>query len=923
MEQALGSIYNRYKAIDPRYFVVFLLLTYNILGMTILGFNRAPLQVILTAVSCVVLQAFYSYIFHKKFDLSLSAFITSLGLCLLVNYGHSYWYPLVPVYFAISSKYIFTFNNRHKLNPALMGVVLSILITNEFISASPAYQWNGIGAMSIFIGMPAILFFMPKVNRTPLVLSFLGVFTLQIIVRSLLIKHYLPFETLFFGTISSPAFFLFTFFMITDPVTTPNGRKEQIIAGVSLALLDLFFHLFRSYHTFFYAGLTYGGFNLIKAHYRQAKLEGSFTNYFKERFFNSGYYKKLAQIILLGLIGVGIHQYIVQDRFFLTAKPNFKFERITAEHSGLIFDKGDIFEQVDPRVQHMGKWILAITDGVALSDVNNDGLLDIFMTNGHKRKDQRNMFFINKGDFKFESLEIKNISEKGQDYKKYGVPSNAMFVDFDNDGDKDLYITYAFGKEGTSRLFKNTLSEEGKLNFYDVTEELGLTKFSNSATANFFDFNRDGKLDLILGNTIATHLPNYEAPTKLNLFELPQPQFEGDRRMFDFMHDSWHMANNGAVNPLFLQTESGFKELDAKSLNMTETRWTMALGTGDFNQDGFTDLYAANDFGPDDLYLNVKGETFKNVKGEIFGSIGRDTYKGMNATVADFDGNGIVDVYISNVHQALQAEGSLLWTFKHNLKGDGFIPLIEDKATYSGALNENRFGWGAGVGDFNNDGLPDLAQANGMVDNKYDATSDDCPDFWYINEKLARSPPSIHRYIDKWGDIRGTCIHGYEKNRLYLNRGVKRRPQFVDVADKIGMDQVGNWRGMAVGDLDNDGALDLVVSSLYRNPLVFKNILDDKAKQNNWFAIDLESNDRSCNREAIGSTVRAFVDDNGVERVIVMEKTLVNGFSAQSDRRMHFGLGKGKLKKVEVNWCGKEKKTYQVKLGKYQKLLKS
>ncbi len=85
MEQALGSIYNRYKAIDPRYFVVFLLLTYNILGMTILGFNRAPLQVILTAVSCVVLQAFYSYIFHKKFDLSLSAFITSLGLCLLVN----------------------------------------------------------------------------------------------------------------------------------------------------------------------------------------------------------------------------------------------------------------------------------------------------------------------------------------------------------------------------------------------------------------------------------------------------------------------------------------------------------------------------------------------------------------------------------------------------------------------------------------------------------------------------------------------------------------------------------------------------------------------------------------------------------------------------------------------------------------------
>tara|TARA_R110002072_G_scaffold276051_1_gene437324 strand:+ start:52820 stop:55588 length:2769 start_codon:yes stop_codon:yes gene_type:complete len=921
VEQAIGSIYNKYQKLDPRYFVLFLLLTYNILGMTVLGFNRMPYQVLLTAVACLVLQSFYTFIFYKKFELSLSVLITSLGLCLLVNYGHSYWYPLVPVYLAISSKYVFTFKKRHKLNPALMGVVLSLLITNEFISAAPAYQWNGIGSMSLFIGMPAVLFFMPKINRTPLVLSFLAVFTLQILLRSVLIKHYLPFETLFIGTISSPAFFLFTFFMITDPATTPNGKKDQIIAGIWLALLDLFFHLFRSYHTFFYAGLTFGAYKLLQAHYRESKNWPSLASYLKEAFYLSGYYKKLFQVLLLGLIGLGIHHFIVQDKLLLTVKPNFSFERISAEQSGLKFDKGEIFEQVDPRVQHMGKWILAITDGVALSDVNNDGLLDIFMTNGHKRKDQRNMFFINQGNFKFKPFEIKNISEKGRDFKKFGVPSNAFFVDYDNDGDKDLFITYAFGTEGTSRLFKNMLNEDSKLSFYDATEELGISNFSNSATANFFDYNRDGKLDLIVGNTIATHLPDYKTPTKLDLFSLPKEEFDGDRRMYNFMHDSWHMANNGAVNPLYIQDENGFKQIDPQEVGMPETRWTMAIGTGDFNQDGFTDLYFANDFGPDDLFLNKRGNGFQNIKGDVFGTIGRDTYKGMNATVADFDGNGFVDVYISNVHQPLQAEGSLLWTFSPALKGDKFVPIIEDKATYSGALNENRFGWGAGVGDFNNDSLPDLAQANGMVDNKFDKTSDDCPDYWYINEKLARSPPSIHRFIDKWGDIRGTCIHGFEKNRLYMNRGVEHRPQFIDVAETIGMDQVGNWRGMAVGDLDNDGALDLVVSSLYRDPLVFKNILDEKGKQNAWFGLDLTSMKSHCNREAIGSTVKTYIDLNEKVKILVHEKTLVNGFSAQSDTRLHIGIGKGKLKKVEVTWCGQETKEYQVELGKYQRII--
>jgi Na+-translocating ferredoxin:NAD+ oxidoreductase RnfD subunit len=913
-----------YQKIDPKLAACFCLLLFNILGLTVLGFNRSPFQVGVICAATVLLQLFYDGIFQSKFQLSLSAFITSLGLSLLVNFGHSYFYPLVPVFFAISTKYFFTLKGRHVFNPALMGVALSLLITNEFISAAPAYQWNEISSMPLIMAGLAMFLFMPKINRHWLVISWLLTFTAQIVLRSLLIKHYLPWQTLFFGTLSSPAFFLFTFFMITDPATSPKTKKEQIIAGVSLGILDLLFHLFSSYHTFFYAALTFAGFRFIKGHIGELKSYPSFKDYFNEKFLRSGYYKRASTVVAVGLIGVLGYQLQLRDTF-VTYKADFAFELIAPEKTGFKFSKGDIIKNVDPRVQHMGKWILAITDGVAVGDVNNDGLLDVFFNNPHKAPEDRNALFINKGDFEFERLQQQDLSLKASNYKLYGAAANSFFLDYDQDGDKDLFVTYAFGKEGSSRLFHNDFNETGVVSFKDVTKESGLEKFSNSATANAFDFNNDGLIDIVVGNTIATHLPDYEKPTPLNLFELPQPQFEGDRRMYNFMHESWHMANNGGLNYIFLNQGDGtFKALDPRKLGMPETRWSMALGTADFNRDGWTDLYVANDFGADDLYLNNEGKNFKNIKGTFFGTIGKDTYKGMNATIADFDSNGWQDVYISNVHQALQAEGSLLWTFGPSREGNNFIPEINESATRLGALNENRFGWGAASVDFNNDGFVDIAQANGMVDNIYDddefKEEGKCPDYWYINEKLARSPPEIHRYIDNWGDIRGKCIHGHELNRLYINRGSGKKPQFVDVANQVGMKQVGNWRGMAAADFNNDGQMDLIASSLFRNPLFFKN---KGAFHNNWIGLDIESLEPACNREAFGSLVEVVYENELGQQTIFKEKVAVNGFSAQSDTRLHFGLGKkAKLKEISVNWCGKKKLAYNgLKLGRYHKII--
>jgi hypothetical protein len=431
-------------------------------------------------------------------------------------------------------------------------------------------------------------------------------------------------------------------------------------------------------------------------------------------------------------------------------------------------------------------------------------------------------------------------------------------------------------------MLENRLTPDGSATFIDSTEKLGLATWSNAMAANFLDIDRDGMLDLIVGNVI---------PEKVNLFDLGQPEYEGDERMFDFMHASWHMSDNGGINHVYLQKDGRFVKQDSVAFGLPETMWTLAIGTGDLNRDGFTDIYVANDFGPDDLYFNDGGRRFVNHEGTMFGSIGRDTYKGMNASVGDVNNDGWLDVYVSNVHHALQAEGSLLWMFGSD--------RIEDRATQMGALNEDRFGWGATFADFDNDGWLDIVQANGMVDDSIDRRFDECPDYWYVNEKIARSPPSIHRFANKWGDIRGFCIYPNEPDRLYLNRESSSGRRFVDVADRVGLIDRSNTRGTSAVDLDDDGRIDLVITDQFGAPKIYRN----EGERRSWIGFELQGDGVECNSEAAGTRIR--LGDQ------IREVQIVNGFSSQNDRRIHFGLGdRTEPVEIEVDWCGKEKMKY-------------
>jgi hypothetical protein len=230
----------------------------------------------------------------------------------------------------------------------------------------------------------------------------------------------------------------------------------------------------------------------------------------------------------------------------------------------------------------------------------------------------------------------------------------------------------------------------------------------------------------------------------------------------------------------------------------------------------------------------------------------------------------------------------------------------------------------------------DIVQANGMVDNRLDRSGPGCPDYWYVNHKLMQSGPEMHSYADMWGDLRGRCIYPNEARRVYLNRGAGAKPQFVDVAGVVGLTRRDNSRGVALVDLDNDGRLDVVIANQHGAPSLLRNVPSPATLPASWIGLRLQGDGKRCNREALGSTVSVHVPGRPVQ---IREVQAANGFSAQHDTRVHFGLGSAGLGSaglgsaglgsaglgsgvhqpipVSVHWCGRETVQYHLAPGRY------
>lgn len=890
---------------DPRIPFASLLAIYAILGFTLLGFNRQWWQMALIVGSGCALEVIFSWVFTKRKIVPLSAFISCTSLGILLNYSHHSWVLFFPVFLTIGSKYLLTFQGRHVFNPSMFGVAVSLLLSHELITAAPAYQWAGASlTMSIFIAAGALTLFMSRVGKTPLVLSFLFFYAVQTAIRAFIMRHHLPWQTLFLGTLESPPFFLFTFYMITDPATSPKTTRGQIILALALTIIDGVLHFRESVYTFFYAALTVGTARFVFMHGR-ALWQGKGARL--KALFDFDSLKRAGIVGGLGLTMLTAWTYGLSP-YDAPADVGFKLEPVTLAHSGLGSTMGKTLEEVDPRLLHVAKWILSVGDAVATADVDGDGTLDLLVTHPLAVPQDRVGLYLNRGDLRFERVPLPALESLMNDPWSHGMAGGAVFVDDDSDGDQDLLVSVAFGK---TRLLRNRRIETGTLSFEDVSKSVGLDEHTVSLGATFVDFDNDGVLDLYVMNALTTHLPGYEQPTPLNVFKLPAPAYEGDRRALRFMHNGWHDADNGGKNHLYRGKGDGtYERLDQDAMGMPQTYWSLAVGTQDFNHDGYTDLYVANDFGPDDLYLNEGGKHFRRLMGDRFGDIGKDTYKGMNVSIADFDRNGFSDIYVSNVHHALQSEGSILWMTRAS--NDPFVPEFNDEATQRGALNERRFAWGAAAGDLNLDGWVDLLQANGMVDARLDPVvlNTRRRDYWYVNQKLMQSGPDIHTYADRWGDIRGRDLYPNEARRAYLNRGLAGPGTFVDVAKQLGVDAPDNSRGVLLADLDDDGDLDALITNQHAPLSLYRSTLRDGALKPHFIGLALTGSG-ATNIAALGTRVTVAGQTK--------ESQLMAGFAAQADPRLLFGLGANAPQEVEVTiaWHNGPTETRRLAIDRY------
>ncbi|MPZ20291.1 MAG: CRTAC1 family protein [Luteitalea sp.] len=479
--------------------------------------------------------------------------------------------------------------------------------------------------------------------------------------------------------------------------------------------------------------------------------------------------------------------------------------------------------------------------GVALLDYDNDGRLDVFFTNGAriddaqppgKRPDKADRQFWNRlyhqnedGTFTDES-QSAGLTGMPQGYYGMGVAVG----DYDNDGFQDLYITNYDG----NTLYRN----DGDGTFTDVTKRAGVAASGWSASAGFFDYDNDGALDLFVTRYVDWTFQNngYCGEKKQGYRAYCHPDnYEGVSNIL------YH--NNGDGTFADVSSKAGIADAIGKGLGVS---------FADYNNDGFVDIYVANDSVQSFLFENNGDGTFTEIgllAGVGFNEEGR-TFAGMGVDSADYDNDGHPDIFVTD----LSNERYRL--FRHN--GDGSFRDVTHTTGVGGAT-QLFSGWSTRFFDYDNDGWKDIFVAQSHVMDTIEKTS---PNLRYLQ------PPLLLRN---------------ESGRF-----VRVEPGKVFQQDWAG-------RGAAFGDLDNDGDIDVVVGNVGQRAFVLRN---DGGNRRHW--LEIRTVGKKSNRDGIGCRV-TVVSASGLTQHFTI-KTAV-GYLSASDKRLLVGLGNdATAKRVEIRW---------------------
>ncbi len=502
-----------------------------------------------------------------------------------------------------------------------------------------------------------------------------------------------------------------------------------------------------------------------------------------------------------------------------------------AEKAGLTMM--NVFGGVDTK-----KYIIETTGtGVAILDYDNDGWPDIFIVNGTKLegfpsgKAPTSHLYHNNHDGTFTDATAKS----GLDATGWG--QGVCVGDYDNDGWEDLYVTY-YGK--------NLLYHNGRGAFKEVGRQAGVTGSGMlwGTGCAFVDYDRDGKLDLMVANYVDFDLSTAPAPgERADCIWKGVPVMCGPRGLPWSKNTLYHNLGGGK-----------FEAVTTKAhIDKAAGHYAFSVSTFDYDDDGWPDIFVACDSTPSILYHNQHDGTFTDVAvvaGAAFNEDGR-AQAGMGSTIADFNGDGRLDIFRTNFSD----DTSTL--YRNN--GNGTF----DDVTFAAGLglHTQYLGWGTMFFDFDNDGWPDLLLVNGHV----------------------------YPEVDK----QHLGSNYQEPKILYHNNG---NGTFTDIFGEAGaaITTSTSARGLAVGDLWNDGRLSAIVSNMNAHP----GLLVDQVKYTNHW-IGFKTVGTKSNRDGIGARIKLQAGG----RLRVDEVRSGSSYSSNSDMRVHFGLGQtDKIDFVEVRW---------------------
>ena len=539
--------------------------------------------------------------------------------------------------------------------------------------------------------------------------------------------------------------------------------------------------------------------------------------------------------------------------------------------------------------------------GVGIGDINNDGLPDIFFTGN----EVPNKLYLNQGNLKF-----KDITESA------GVAGNGRWnngvtmVDINGDGLLDIYVTKGGYHDPESQRKNLLFVNQGDLTFKEQANDYGIDDSGYSIHASFFDMDNDNDLDLYVTNRPDTF--------DLTLTEMVRQRI---------------LSPTGTRDKLYRNDNGKYKEIGLQAGIKNNFGYALSLVTSDINNDGYTDIFIANDFAEGDyLYINQGNGTFKEQIKETTNHI---SMYSMGTDVADINNDGLEDIFVSEMlpedykrskvsmpSMDVQGfynivNGGMHKQYMHNAlhlnQGNNFFSEISQLS----GVAKTEWSWACLLSDFNNDGLRDIFVANGYKRDVFDGDLDKkLTSFVIANRNKYNSPEEMlskgfKDFISIYDTIK-------VKNYLFKNTG---NLQFENVIDAWGFNEPSFSNGAAVGDLDNDGDLELVINNLDDEAFIYENL---SSTTTNYLKVKLVG--PKGNADGIGAKVTVHYNNQKQ----YFENKVVRGYLSSNDPIVHFGLGSNNfIDSIQVKWNDgmqgivKEKEVNRVVTINYNQAIKT